>query len=404
MALYASVKRVVADNIYRRLPRHLALKAELEDALILSSQLQDLAGQELQLKGQLSACFVQHRPFDGINFETGNVTEISQADSIRLAERIQGAYKRTYNQDLGPRDSQWLGPIADQKKDFHKMVLHEPATTLIEILTRPMQSNLFHGFDSISALDTDLDDRAQLAWRANWTYDNLLRLAEAVGVVRLENPEVVGEKQKPPLEQLLLKLDEAFGFHIIFPNPFLDEPGLKTSRGIATYRAVQALYQAWRISSLIKPGSKVAEIGAGTGRTAYYARQFGFIDYTIIDLPITNIAQAHFLGTVLGQDAISLSGELASPSQIKICTPIEFENNERFDLIVNVDSITEMAYETALSYMHHIKTKCNLFLSINHEVNGFTARELGLSVGMPPSSRESHWMRRGYVEEVFYFT
>jgi hypothetical protein len=47
-------------------------------------------------------------------------------------------------------------------------------------------------------------------------------------------------------------------------------------RGVISHRAVQALYQAWRLSQLraFTKGGKTVEIGAGLGRTAWFASLF----------------------------------------------------------------------------------------------------------------------------------
>jgi hypothetical protein len=197
-------------------------------------------------------------------------------------------------------------------------------------------------------------------------------------------------------------LDDALGFRVTFPNPFPDEVGLATSRGIASHRAVQAVYQAWRIFSLAKrdAGARIVEIGAGTGRTAFYASHLGLRDYTIVDLPLSSVAQANFLSRALGQDRICLFGE-GGPG-IRLLPPAAFlDAADRYDIVVNVDSMTEMAADTALAYCRAVKIRAGLFLSINHEVNQFMVRDVFAREGLYAITRTPYWMRRGYVDEVF---
>jgi hypothetical protein len=93
------------------------------------------------------------------------------------------------------------------------------------------------------------------------------------------------------------------------------------------------------------------EIGAGLGRTAYYARKIGMRDYTIVDIPLSNVAQAHFLGSVLGSEAVALVGEPAVSGAIRIIGPsFTRETKEEFDIILNVDSLVEMDRHVADSY------------------------------------------------------
>lgn len=51
----------------------------------------------------------------------------------------------------------------------------------------------------------------------------------------------------------------------------------------------------------------------------------------------------------------------------------------------------------AENYVAAIKARASTFLSINHESNAFTVREL---IG---GNRYPYWLRRGYVEEVAHF-
>jgi hypothetical protein len=146
-------------------------------------------------------------------------------------------------------------------------------------------------------------------------YQDLLLLAEAVGARRLWNPEdPKSTSPLPQVEDLLGLIDRSLGLHTAFPNPFPGEVGLATSRGTISYRAVQALYQAWRIFASLNMDreARVVEIGAGLGRTAFYARQFGLRNYTIVDLPMSSVAQAYFLGRTLGDDAVRLFEEEGS--------------------------------------------------------------------------------------------
>ena len=77
------------------------------------------------------------------------------------------------------------------------------------------------------------------------------------------------------------------------------------------------------------------------------------------------------------------------------------DGNAKYDLIVNVDSLTEMDFSTAKGYWQKIKASTNLFLSINHEANPFRVQDLMAEDSLDLDvSRGLYWMRRGYVEEV----
>jgi hypothetical protein len=270
------------------------------------------------------------------------------------------------------------------------------------MLRNPNSNMLCYGFDNINRNDPG----PAVAWWREWMWqlaaDNLLRLAEAIRVRRLENPEAPGPGKPADPEAILRDLDSALGFTVKFPNPFPEEIGLATSRGVVSYRAVQALFQAWRIAELVhrRPAARVLEIGAGLGRTGYFAHLFGLRDYTIIDIPMTNVAQGYFLGRTLGEEAVSLY--LEDRPGLRILPPTAFlEANDRYDLVVNVDSLTEMAPDTARAYCKAIKARAGTFLSINHEHNPFTVSDICAELGMVADSRTPYWLRRGYVDEVF---
>jgi SAM-dependent methyltransferase len=203
-------------------------------------------------------------------------------------------------------------------------------------------------------------------------------------------------------EDVLTALDRRFGFRVDFPNIFNFECGLKTSRGIASYRAVQSLYQAWQTRQLAVHvgGSRILEIGAGLGRNTYYARKFGLEHYTIVDIPTTQLAQGYYLGRVMGADHVSLCGE--SDRNIRLRSPAWLrQTSDTFDVVVNVDSLTEMDRGQATDYVAFARARSRAMLSINHEFNHFTVAELFEQAGDMAVTRAQYWARPGYVEEVF---
>jgi hypothetical protein len=241
--------------------------------------------------------------------------------------------------------------------------------------------------------------------------DHLVRFAEAIGAINLDNPESYGHI--PPTrwdaDAIINIISQKLNVPIVFPNPYPAEHGLATSSGVMSYRVPQALYQAYRIKEILKnkTSPRVLEIGGGLGRTAYYARLFGITDYTIVDLPFTAMSSGYFLGVTLGEDQILYSGENASDAQnrIKMLTPAEFlAGNKQYDLIINADGFTEFDPNTSQAYWNQIEKSTPIFLSINHEVNPFSVRMLiEKSELVSEASRFPYWMRKGYIEELVRF-
>ena len=80
--------------------------------------------------------------------------------------------------------------------------------------------------------------------------------------------------------------------------------------------------------------ARIVEVGAGLGRTAFYATKFGLLNYTIVDLPLTCVAQGYFLGRTLEPDTLCLYKEHSSG--IAILPPSAFFNtDDRYDLVLN---------------------------------------------------------------------
>lgn len=141
------------------------------------------------------------------------------------------------------------------------------------------------------------------------------------------------------VDDIIGELESVRGVQLHFPNPYPNEYGLRSKRGVIGLRAVQSAYQAWRIAQLAdgNPDFKVLEIGAGLGRTAYFANRFGVTNYTIVDVTLTNAAQGYFLTRVLGSDQVQLYGE-SSDAPLKIIPCSALDGDMTYDLIVNVDS------------------------------------------------------------------
>ena len=79
--------------------------------------------------------------------------------------------------------------------------------------------------------------------------------------------------------------------------------------------------------------------------------------------------------------------------------------NENYDLVLNVDSLTEIDETVAKEYWVLIRKKAKKFLSINHEANGFTVAGLIESdSGIKNTCRSPYWLRGGYIEEVWHFS
>lgn len=339
----------------------------------------------------------------------------SRCDNIQDAElvgRLLAAYRLARTEHAGCGNSMWQSFFNDKQTRLDEAFLAGPADEATRLLRDPASSDHFYGFDNLCttllppALQPSVQQGAALACLAG-----LIRVAEALGVIGVWNPEqiVPWGQHCWTADEVLTALEDRLGIAIPFPNPYPNEVGLRTSRGICSYRAVQALYQAWRIRELVSgiPHARVLEIGAGLGRTAFYARLLGIKHYTLVDIPLSMIAQGYFLGRCLGPAELTLFGEQAAAmgTGIHFLSPKHFlDTHDRYDLIVNVDSLTEMAPEVSRAYLERIAICSPLLLSINHETNRETVHGMLKPLhNVLNAQRSLYWLRRGYVEEVVRF-
>ncbi|HEX4121088.1 MAG TPA: putative sugar O-methyltransferase [Verrucomicrobiae bacterium] len=336
----------------------------------------------------------------------GAFTEAGATHRAEFVSRIKGAYRLATKGEDELGDSMWA-EIAKRNLVVHEALMADDGR-LEGILNEPGKSDLFYGFHSLFADRTGrlrTGSEKERRTMAEGLFREVVRLCQALGRCRVRNPESPAEQNAftmKDLEMLLDGLDGVFGSRVHFPNPYPDEFGLVTSRGVASYRAIHALYQAFRVRQLAKVyGARILEIGAGMGRTVGYLWGLGLRDCTIVDLPMTNVAQASFLGQTIGAESITLFGEKPGPGRVRIFTPDWLRKcGEKFDVVLNVDSMTEMDRRYAEEYGAFIRTNAKCFLSINHDANPF--RVCDLDAFKPAAvGRFPYWMREGYTEEIY---
>lgn len=251
---------------------------------------------------------------------------------------------------------------------------------------------------------------------AAWTFDKLLSLAEAVGAVQLELPEAGswGETIKLSAGELWTRIEDKLQTDLSPPSHVGAYLGIAAGEHIVQMRIVEAIYAAYRLRQLVRtsgrPG-RVCEIGAGAGLTAYYATLLGLKSYTIVDLPTMNAVQGYVLaGSRIGGD-VGLVGEVGGKA-VNILPPDAFTDlpPDSFDILFNQDSLPEIEPGAAQTYLRDAAAqRIPLLLSINQEAHLATSTgaqssvpELVASVGNHQLiSRHRHWLRQGYVEELY---
>jgi hypothetical protein len=347
-----------------------------------------------------------HRRPDSLALEAA-YTKGAAADDAHLIDRLTASYRLRAETPSG----MWRDFFQDLHGDIHGAILRNDRSRIEEVLRNPVSSDLMYGFDFLVRSYRRAGGRIEDRHDPALTLDSLICLAEALGARPIENTErYTWRARRTRVDEVIDRIEEAFKFPILLPNPYPAEYGLVCKRGIMSYRVPQALYQAWRMSRILEgiPNPRVLEIGGGLGRTAFYARQFGLADYTIIDIPISSLAQGYFLGRALGEGAVRLYGEPEgedAQGRVKLLAPRSFfEATDRYDLILNADSLTEIGSAAARQYWTAIERRTRVFLSINHEANEVRVADLiRESTRVARATRMPYWMRRGYAEECVEF-
>ncbi len=296
----------------------------------------------------------------------------------------------------------WKDISSIHQLTFIEYLKNNDYSNLRSMLSNPSSNDLFYGFDNL-AVSINSRFRLETATSCSLAADHFFSLAEYVGVVRSQNPERLLWPRKKSIEinPLIEKIiEKIFKKEIIFPNIYPGEKGISTKYGIASLRVPASIYQALKVK---KYGDKICEIGPGLGRTAYFANLLGVQKYTLVDIPITSIAQSYFLLSTLRNTNFSLAGEKDIEEGIEFRMPNDFFNSKcNYDVVLNVDSLTEIGEEIAKKYIEEIVKRSKYFLSINHEANQFTISSLTKEFKeLNLISRNRSWIREGYVEEIF---
>tara|TARA_B100000963_G_scaffold273961_1_gene242187 strand:- start:1091 stop:2287 length:1197 start_codon:yes stop_codon:yes gene_type:complete len=252
--------------------------------------------------------------------------------------------------------------------------------------------------------------------------DKLVLLAEAVGAVGCENPEqgVWGQNFHLPIDQLVDAIESQIELDIT--PPAIDGGLLKITGSKAQFneRDLNAIFTAWSMTNKLEnfSNASICEIGAGTGRVAYWNWRFGIKSYSIIDLAHINVLQGFYLLKALPDANIRLYGEpvqkLIQDREIAILPTYAINDfsQKQFDLVLNQDSFPEIHANIVRDYLIKIREiSRQYFLSINHEScppgvdDSFTHINVQQLIdevgGYKKLTRDPYWLRRGYVMELY---
>jgi hypothetical protein len=250
-------------------------------------------------------------------------------------------------------------------------------------------------------------------------HDKLVSLAEAVGSLPVENPEqgALGVNLHADPDELVAGISRQLGVHVAPPDVDGGLFKLRTNGGLFHERDANAIFTAWLLKRVLAghEAAQICEIGAGSGRVAYWSRQLGVASRTIIDLPHANVVQGYYLLKSVPGDEVVLYGEAASGGARELTIwpnhAIHELQDHEYDLVLNQDSMPEMSRPTVEDYLRWIRSRCReLFVSINPEskpsygdnLKHVSVPEAVAAIGgFELQDRYPYWLRKGYVVELY---
>mgnify|MGYP000977500482 FL=1 len=162
------------------------------------------------LEAQLRSVFLlDHRP-EQILVEPGVSPSPRHTDDTNLIQRIIRSYRIANNTNSSAGESQWSLFLNEMNKDLHHAFLSGDSGAIAHNLRNPASNNLFYGFENIRVdyCNQCRSDPGAESWYAHHIADGLVRLAEAVGAIPVDNPETYSFRQPSPIaiENILLSL------------------------------------------------------------------------------------------------------------------------------------------------------------------------------------------------------
>lgn len=345
------------------------------------------------------------------------------ADDVLIAERLLRAYRLAIadesNHTSRLKPDVWTGIRKSQSEFQAALAQNDPrilARHLANMCRHDATTGTVQGNMEFEKIRTD---PGYWQFITLMTKDKLVLLAEAVGAIACENPEggPWGESLHMDIDLLVRGIEEIVGLDI--SPPPIDGGLLKiqSTKALFNERDLNALFTAWSLRQILAEteSASICEIGAGSGRVAYWCNRFGLRSYAIFDLPQINVVQSYYLLKSLPDAQFFLYGEEEKANDAGITILPYFSNAEikadTFDLVLNQDSLPEMNRETAVNYLVWIqRVSRQFFYSINHESRPpAVGEEVQLNVselvstiqGYRRVSRVPYWLRKGYVSELY---
>lgn len=391
------------------------IRCEVGDLELPDSRLLLQEQQRAQQHARFVGCFA-HTPYAGLPTPRYGIRDSRiPTHSYQIAKRLIDSYRAAISHQRLKLGNIWKPIVTSLHAELRELLDRGSEKELCSYLFNAPSGGISEGFlEGKHGYNAMLQSEEHRASMTALYFDHLVSLAESLGCISVQCPEQGewnGNFNYEP-DTLVQKIEDEIGIDISPPAGLNGSFGILTSRGFLNFRMIGAIYAAYRLKCIAGVGASVCEIGAGAGLVAYYANRMGIADYTILDLPTVNVLQAFMLHSSLPDTPLTLYGENPAGRGIRIVPPhcLETFAPGEFDIVLAQDNLPEFSREVALGYIHKCKQlRIKFFLSINQEAQAAVGgvkqnwvSELFDEVGgFRRILRMRHWLRAGYVEEVY---
>ena len=351
--------------------------------------------------------------------------EVQEKD-IHLCERLIKAYGEATKDKLQTEDTisqVWAANLRERYGKLASALESGNPKTLAVTLSAMFLESFVYGLAAGDLVKHSYSKIGKKIWSMKYQ-DNLLALAEYLGVVRTESPQQgkSAEALKEGIDQLVAKIESAVNTSMNFPDvgaPY----GIKGNGSLITMEHPEHFYVALRIHHAVQlylnggtlNNLNIMEIGCGFGGLAHWIRKQDRIPvntYTLIDLPIVNVLQGYFLSQAFKPSEVSLYAENPEDKPIFYVFPSRAIDSwdKKIDVLINENSMPEMTNEIVENYLRFARKNVEgIFFSYNHEAyapiygtHQVLVPEIADIVGgFDRMSRNVSWVRNGYVEETY---
>jgi hypothetical protein len=220
---------------------------------------------------------------------------------------------------------------------------------------------------------------------ARLAYDRLVSLAEAVGAVAVESPESGPWDRNGRIDpaDLFARIEATLDTDLSPPCAIGGHLGLCVRDGIVLHpRMMDAIHAAWSLRA--SGAGRVLEVGGRLGLTGFYGRGLG-LEVRATDVPVGRAVQA------------ALPGSGAT---------VPMESLPAADTLFDSEGLTGWPRGRAVALLRHAAaTGIGRIVSVDHEAvmpgHVPVAALVAEAGGWRRVLRHRHWLRAGFVEQVW---